>query len=215
MLWPLSRSASARLRVLLHVQRSGDSGSPLVVGSINRSRSGSNAGCFTTSGVAPAPASRSRLPGGLPGRILQFVAAPSMVCRHIPVARDTRAIEFGPAAFTSAAAHILRVRSLSVLSIASKRIRMRSPNTALCRTDRLSLAWERLLAKGSHDRYQILIKKSRVFVTSAGISQRSATPKDLRLRTAPTGPDMQELFSDDALACWPTRAMAWKRTPHR
>src|SRR5258708_24845425 len=96
--------------VLLHVQRSGDSGSPRVIGSTSFSSAGHTSGCATSYGRLPAlrrtlTTSAGRAPARASSRPLRTVLI------AMPVARATAATPPQPIAPASVPAHSRRARS--------------------------------------------------------------------------------------------------------
>jgi len=65
---PICCNSAASLRMLLQVQRSGDSGSPRVTGSTSRSRSRSRVGSFATAFLRPPQDAECVPAGGPPAR---------------------------------------------------------------------------------------------------------------------------------------------------
>jgi hypothetical protein len=59
--WFSRVNSSANRRMLLHVQRNGDSGSPRVVGSIKVSRAANKSGSVSARGRRPPPGRRTRI----------------------------------------------------------------------------------------------------------------------------------------------------------
>ncbi len=79
------------MRVLKHVQRSGESGSPGAVGSTSASRSRSNVGWWVVARLRPPPGLRTRSTGK--GASASSSASPRLiVAGERPVARATAAI---------------------------------------------------------------------------------------------------------------------------
>ena len=111
---PAPVSVCARFVVLLHVQRSGDIGSPRVLGSINRSSACTNPGSVSVSRLRPPPSLRSRAATGARGCFLRTASSTSplrMVLRDIPVALLTALTPPRPKVCASVAAHCRRMRS--------------------------------------------------------------------------------------------------------
>ena len=112
--WFCRRSSSANLRVLLHVQRRGDSGCPRVTGSTKASRACSNPGSISVKGLRPPPTLRRRDTTASPGcasRCSNSRTPVVTVFRASPVAAETVVTPPQPMADASAAAHCLRIRS--------------------------------------------------------------------------------------------------------
>ena len=108
---PIRRSSSASLRMLLHVHLKGDSGSPRVTGSINRSRSARSVASVSTVLLRPPPGRRMRLAPRSSGAF-SWSRPEAIARRETPVARETLAMPPRPMAAASAAAASRRVRSL-------------------------------------------------------------------------------------------------------
>ncbi len=107
---PMLLSSSASMRVLLHVQRKGDSGSPRVTGSISLSRLIRIFGSFSIVFFLPPPVLRilSISVCSMPCNSLRPVA---IVLGEIPVACETLVIPPHPRITDSTPKNILLVRS--------------------------------------------------------------------------------------------------------
>ena len=108
-------SSLASFRVLLHVHRSGDSGSPRVNGSTNRSNASRIDGSDSLIDLRPPPTRRIRLlttrcRGPFTRSRSSRTPRPIVLC-DIPVAATTAATPPHPTAVASAAAHCRRTRS--------------------------------------------------------------------------------------------------------
>jgi len=133
--WLCRRSSSANLRVLLHVQRRGDSGCPRVTGSTKASRACSNPGSISVKGLRPPPTLRRRDATASPGcasRCSNSRTPVVMVFRASPVAAETVVTPPQPMADDSAAAHCLRIRSSITGDRAKYFCRIRSIVVASC-----------------------------------------------------------------------------------
>src|SRR5260221_14521921 len=108
---PRRLSSVASLRTLLHVQRRGDSGSPRVSGSTNRSRSSRRLASLLTVVLRPPPIRRIR-PSVVPPFSCSSLIPWLMALRESPVARETAEIPPHPIATASLAATSRRDRSL-------------------------------------------------------------------------------------------------------
>src|SRR5450759_102330 len=102
-------SSSAKLQVLLEVQRKGDSGSPRLVGSISFSRSGISVGSLSRLFLRPPPGARILPSGtGVPISLLVLIFSSlqpfEIVSREMPVARETMLIPPSTRLIASAAA---------------------------------------------------------------------------------------------------------------
>src|SRR5260370_7905084 len=98
-------SSLANLRTLLLVHRRGDSGSPLVTGSTNRSKSSLSLGSLLTLLLRPPPLRRTR-PSSAWGPSCSSCIPSLITCRDSPLARDTAAIPPQPSDNPSFPAHI-------------------------------------------------------------------------------------------------------------
>jgi hypothetical protein len=116
--YPCRCSSSAKLRVLLQVQRKGDSGSPRMTGSTSSSKAANRSGLWSIRALRPPPDFRIR-PAGTdsccPSNISRRPAW--IVVRERPVALATNDIPPNPSELASAAAHTLRPRSSSTTLI--------------------------------------------------------------------------------------------------
>src|ERR1019366_2500857 len=119
----MSRKLWLSLRRLLQVHKSGDCGSPRVVGSTRERRSSMRLASIALIGLRPPPNRRTRSASTAPPARNSLSARPT-VLRASPVARDTAAIPPCPAVIASAAANRRRPRSSSTGSSASNRWRM-------------------------------------------------------------------------------------------
>ena len=99
----------ANWRVLLHVQRNGDIGSPRLSGSTRASKAVSSAGSRTLSLLRPPPGRRTR--SGVGSAPPKSRSPCWMVGRDTPAARATRATPPWPNARASTARHSRRCRS--------------------------------------------------------------------------------------------------------
>src|SRR5207247_2188524 len=127
---PSRVSSAAKRRTLLQVHRSGDCGSPRVVGSISFSKSATNVGSWSIVRLRPPPGRRTR-PGASAAapRALSSLAPARMARRETPVARATADTPPAPAAATSAAATSRRRRSSRCRSISRNRRRIAASAT--------------------------------------------------------------------------------------
>ena len=121
--WPRRRSSAARFRTLLVVQRSGDSGSPRVVGSMSASRSARSVGSRCSMGGRPHPPA---------GRVRARAAPPhghrrrprrTVVAREAPSPGPRRPAPPRPMASASDPAISRRARSSSSGDSARYRVR--------------------------------------------------------------------------------------------
>lgn len=126
---PCPDNSSARVRVLLHVQRSGDIGSPRVPESTKRSIDSITCGCSDSRRFRPAPGRRSCQGGsesGLSSSLIPF----RIVRSDIPVAAATASMPPQPSDRASAAPHRLRARSSRSAAIAAYFCRIHSTTCA-------------------------------------------------------------------------------------
>ena len=126
------RSSRANWRTLLQVHRRGDSGSPRVVGSTNRSRSARKAGSLSVVFFRPPPGRRIRsLPSWASG-VCRSSSSPWRIARRdTPVHRETREMPRDPKTWASAAATKRRNRSSRCGSSSSKRCAMLGSPSAI------------------------------------------------------------------------------------
>src|SRR6266511_651349 len=118
---PIRFSSSASCRTLLHVQRSGDSGSPRSVGSTNLSRSLTSVASFSTVRLRPPPGFRIRPAADL-SRSFNSCAPTRIARRDTPVALETIEAPPRPIASASAAATQRRSFSFSIPSSSLNRL---------------------------------------------------------------------------------------------
>src|SRR5450631_1876556 len=105
-----TNSSAANACVLLHVQRSGDSGSPRVIGSTSFSSAGHTSGCATSYGRLPALRRTLTTSSGVaPARASSRPLRTVLIA--MPVARATAATPPQPIAPASVPAHSRRARS--------------------------------------------------------------------------------------------------------
>lgn len=119
--WPCRRSAAVRWRVLLQVQRNGESGAPRLVGSTNRSKSAFSVGSRAVSRLRPPPGRRTRAPRAARSGWTSSRQPAATTPRDRPVARDTWPIPPQPNTRASVPAHNRRWRSFKWPAINSYR----------------------------------------------------------------------------------------------